>query len=356
MKLEQNDKSMLFSYTELPDVFFTEYLSAAKGDYIKVYLYMLFLSKYNKDVKITDLSKKLSLPFNLIQEAIAYWESQGAITKKTTGYILTNLQEKELLALYSPKLTSSPEQLEQTAQSKSRATAIENINNLYFQGVMSPSWYNDIDLWFKKYQFDEQVMISLFNYCFEKSALHRNYVQTVAEAWSKSNIKSFMDLDNYYQKQEKLNLIKKSISKKLGFTRKLTQFEEAYVEKWSIEYGFSQDIIDIALKKTTSKSNPNFDYIDKILSDWNERGFKTSTEIQEFINQLKEKSKKTKELEKKSNFKLYEQRNYDNLDMLYANSMDTNSSIAFLEKKQPTEANNINAQGIINDNFQNLQT
>lgn len=61
MKLEQNDKSMLFSCTEIPDVFFTEYLSSANGDYIKVYLYILFLSKYDKDIKVNDLSKKLAL-------------------------------------------------------------------------------------------------------------------------------------------------------------------------------------------------------------------------------------------------------------------------------------------------------
>ncbi len=326
MKLELNDKSMLFSNTELPDVFFTEYLSTAKGDYVKVYLYILFLSKYNKEVKITDLSKKLALSFNVIQEALSYWEAQGVIIKKNTGYVLINLQEKELFELYTPKLSSTPEQAEQTAQNKYRAKAIENINNLYFQGVMSPSWYNDIDLWFKKYQFDEQVMIALFGYCFEKSALHRNYVQTVAEAWSKSNIKSFMDLDNYYQKKEKLNVIKKSISKKLGFNRSLTQFEEAYIEKWIIEYGYSQDIIDIALKKTTSKANPNFDYIDKLLSDWKERGFKTVAEIQEFIIQMKEKNKKTKELEKKSNFQLYEQRNYGNLESLYANPVSKSNA------------------------------
>ena len=319
MKLEQNDKSMLFSYTELPDVFFTEYLSAAKGDYIKIYLYILFLSKYNKDVKITDLSKKLALPFNIIQEALAYWENQGVIIKKNTGYIICNLQEKELLNLYSPKLTSSPEKTKQTEQNKSRAAAIESINNLYFQGIMSPSWYNDIDLWFTKYQFDEQVMISLFGYCFEKSALHRNYVQAVAEAWNKSNIKTYTDLDNYYQKQEKLNLVKKSVSKKLGFTRPLTQFEEAYIEKWSVDFGYSQDIIDIALKKTTSKANPTFDYINKLITDWNEHGFKTTTEIQNYIQESNEKIKKTKELEKKSGFQGYEQRNYDNLDSLYAN-------------------------------------
>ncbi len=319
MKLEQNDKSMLFSYTDLPDVFFTEYLSQAKGDYVKVYLYMLFLSKYNKDVKITDLSKKLSLPFNIIQEALSFWENQGALTKKSTGYILNNLQEKELLALYSPKLTSSPESSAQVAQNKSRAAAIESINNQYFQGVMSPSWYNDIDLWFKKYSFDEQVMISLFGYCFEKSALHRNYVQTVAEAWHKNNIKTFTDLDGYYQKQEKLNLIKKSTAKKLGLNRPLTQFEEAYIEKWNVDFGYSQDIIDIALKKTTSKANPSFDYIDKLISNWNEHGLKSSEEVQNYMKELIEKNKRTKELEKKSGFQNYDQRNYENFDSLYAN-------------------------------------
>ena len=42
MKLEQNDSSILFSTTEISDIFFTEYLSQANGDYIKVYLYILF--------------------------------------------------------------------------------------------------------------------------------------------------------------------------------------------------------------------------------------------------------------------------------------------------------------------------
>ena len=324
MKLEQNDKSMLFSVTEIPDVFFREYLSSAKGDHIKVYLYMLFLSKYNKDIKITDLSKKLSLPFNVIQEAISYFEAQGVITKKSSGYIFNNLQEKELMALYTPRISSSPEMLEKNEKNIYRVKAIENINQLYFQGVMSPSWYNDIDLWFEKYNFDEQVMISLFGYCFEKSALHRNYINAVAEAWSKNSIRTFTDLDKYFRQQEKLNTIKKSIAKKLGLNRSLTQFESAYIEKWIIDYGFSTDIIDIALKKTTSKTNPNFDYLDKILSDWKEHGLKSVDDIKQFLLERKQKERNIKELEKKANSKLYEQRNYDNLDNLYANNVVNN--------------------------------
>lgn len=319
MKLEQNDLPMLFSSTELPDVFFTEYLSQASGDYIKIYLYIVFLSKYGKDVKINDLSKKLNIDFKTIQEGIKYWEDVGVITKKNTGYIINNLQEIELHKLYKPKVTLSAENIKQTAQNQYRAKAIENINNLFFQGIMSPSWYSDIDLWFKKYSFDEEVMIALFQYCYNRSALHRNYIQTVAEAWFKSNVKTFSDLDSLFEKQEKLNTLYKAIGKKLGYTRALTEYEKGYIEKWTIEYAFPLNIIEIALKKTTAKTNPNFDYLDKLLSDWHDRGFKTVEEIENFLSEFKQKNKDIKKLEKNTGYNNYEQRKYDNLNSLYAN-------------------------------------
>ena len=319
MKLEQNDLSLLFSYTSIPDVFFTEYISQMNGDCLKVYLYMIFLAKYNKEIKLNDLSKKLELPLKTIQDSIKFLEEENIITKKNTGYILCNLQEIELHKLYSPKVTSSPEEIQKIAQNKYRAKAIENINNEFFQGIMSPSWYSDIDLWFKKYSFDEEVMIALFRYCFNRSALHRNYIQAVAESWFKNNIKTFNDLDKYYEKQEKLNTLQKTISKKLGISRNLSQYEESYIEKWNIDYGYNLDIIEIALKKTTSKANPNFDYLDKLLTDWHDRNFKTTNDVQTFLAQMKEKNKNIKALEKNTGYSNYEQRNYNDLSSFYSN-------------------------------------
>ena len=320
MKLEKSDYSMLFSYTELPDVFFTEYLSAASGNFIKVYLYMLFLSKYEKDIKLNDMSKKLALPLNVIQDAIKYWDETGIITKKGTGYIVNNIQEIELNKLYSPKITVSKEAVQNMEKDKSRLNAIETINASFFQGIMSPSWYSDIDLWFKKYNFDEEVMIALFRYCFEKSALHRNYVKAVADAWYSNNIKTFSDLEAYDENNEKIKKIKKNISKKLGLNRPLTQYEEAYIEKWLNEYKYNIDVIEIALKKTTSKSNPNFDYLDKMISDWHERNLLNSEAVKNYLLEFKNKSKQVKELEKKTNYQNYDQRNITNFDDLYANN------------------------------------
>lgn len=320
MKLEQNELSILFSSTNLPDVFFTEYLSEASGDFIKVYLYILFLSKYGKDIKLNDLSKKLALSLNTIQSAIKYWEETEIITKKGTGYIVNNIQEIELNKLYSPKLTVSKETVQNMEKDKSRASAINAINNMFFQGIMSPSWYSDIDLWFKKFEFDEEVMIALFQYCFDKSALHKNYVKAVADAWHNNNIKTFSDLEEYDDNIQKIKKVKKNISKKLGLTRNLTQYEEAYIEKWLQEYKYDLDIIELALKKTTSKSNPNFDYLDKIISDWYDRKLLNSEDVKNYLLEFKNKSKQIKELEKKTGYQNYDQRNIDNFDKFYANN------------------------------------
>lgn len=324
MKLEQSENSLLFSTTSIPDAFFTEYFPQANSDFIKVFLYLFFLSKYGKDIKINDLSKKLNLPLKTIQDAMKYWEGLGLLIRKNSGYEFANMQEIELYKLYNPKVTQSPEALKNTQKNQYRAKAIETINNEFFQGVMSPSWYGDIDLWFSKYSFDEEVMIALFRYCFNRSALHRNYIQAVAEAWFQNNIKTFSDLEKYYEQQEVLSKAKKAIAKKLGISRQLTQYEEAYIEKWINDYGYNMSIIEIALKRTTSKANPNFDYINTIISDWHEHNLKTPEAVEKFLSDMKQKSKDLKKLDKTTSYNNYSQRTYANLSSLYANNPNTN--------------------------------
>lgn len=320
MKFEQNDPSLILSQTSISDVFFTEYLSEASGDFVKVYLYLFFLSKYSKEIKINDLSKKLELSLAVIQEAIKYWEDKGLLIRKNQGFILANLQEIEINKVYKPKVTMSAEHIKEATENKSRANAIETINNQCFQGVMSPSWYGDIDLWFKKYGFDEQVMIALFSYCFNKSALHRNYIAAVAEGWSKNNIKTYSDLDLYFHKMEKLKIISTSIKRKLRLSKNLSVYEEAYVEKWNITYGYDMPIIELALKQTVSKSSLSFEYIDKIISDWYEHGFKTVEQIEKYLVNKKNKVALNKEVKStKSTSPNFTERKYDDLNNFYIN-------------------------------------
>ena len=316
MKLEQNEKAMIFDTLQIPNIFFAEHLSDMPGDYLKIYLYLVFLSKYNGEIGINDLSKKLALPINIINEGMKYLEKEELILRKQQGFEIVDLQQKTLNDLYNLKIEPSSEKIEQNEQNKERLKLIEYLNNKYFQGIMGPTWYSDID---NKFGFDEQVMINLFDYCYSKSALHRNYVQAVAEAWGLNKIKNLDDLEAYYTVQDKLMKIKKEIAKKLGRRNGLTQYEEAYIETWVNEYKYDLSIIEIALKRTTLRSTPSFEYINNVIKDWNDRNLRTPEQVNEFLEQRKKQNKDTKELQKQVKKESFEQRAYSNLSFLYAN-------------------------------------
>ena len=289
MNFEKN-WSTLFEDINIPELFVSNHLTNANGDYVKLYLYCMFISKHNGDISPLDLSKKLSLPLSTVEQGLKYWEENGVMTRKQKNYILNDLKQQEIGKLYTPKLTSLPEDaVKNTSKNVQRTKIINAINSMFFQGVMSPTWYTDIDTLFAKYKFEEDVVYSLFQYCFDRQALHRKYLFTVADAWAQSGIVTMEDVDNYYSQFEKTNQMKKSIGKKLGFVRNLSEYEEAYVNKWVNDFNYPLDIIEIALKKTTSKTNPSFDYIDKILTDWHERQLNSVSDINEFLKTQREK-------------------------------------------------------------------
>ena len=248
-----------------------------------------------------------------------YLEKEELILRKQQGFEIVDLQQKTLNNLYNLKIEPSSEKIEQNEQNKERLKLIEYLNNKYFQGIMGPTWYSDIDNWMDKFGFDEQVMINLFDYCYSKSALHRNYVQAVAEAWGLNKIKNLDDLEAYYTVQDKLMKIKKEIAKKLGRRNGLTQYEEAYIETWVNEYKYDLSIIEIALKRTTLRSTPSFEYINNVIKDWNDRNLRTTEQVNEFLEQRKKQNKDTKELQKQVKKESFEQRAYSNLSFLYAN-------------------------------------
>lgn len=322
MNFEHNF-SLLFEDLQLPEVFISEYLCAASGDYIKIYLYCAFACKHKIDITPLDLSKKLSLPISSIEQGLKYWEENNVLIRKGESYILADLKQIEVNKLYKPRLALSTEDaIKNTEKNVYRSQAITAISEMFFQGLMSESWFADINLLFTKYMFNEDVVIALFNYCYNRNALHRKYLFTVADAWAQNGIKTQGDLDRYSINYEKAIQAKRTIGKKLGLTRKLSQYEEAYVDKWIFDFNYPMNIIEIALKKTTSKTNPSFDYIDKILSDWHDRNLNSVEEITTFLKEQKEKNKNIKNLTKSNTMQSYKDNTtnqYNDLSKFYMN-------------------------------------
>lgn len=318
--LLESFKSILYSDTLVPDIFISEYMPSMDGDYVKIYIYCLFMNKYGKTASTEELSKKLDIDLNKVKDGLLYFESVGVITRKDDCILLVDLKEKEINKMYRMKTTSSPEEAVLSSErNKRRNCIITAINNTFFQGIMPPSWYTDIDAWFDKYMFDEDVMFSLFNHCYNHKALTKNYITRVADSWYSKNIRNSFDLDNYYIEYQKFKDIKMKIVKKLRRRAALTEYEEECIEKWVTTYRYDFEIIEIALKKTIAKTEATIKYIDAIISDWYRNNLKTKEEIEAYEISKRSaraaaKTSPESAVPQKGNF---EQREYD--DAFYEN-------------------------------------
>ena len=125
--------------------------------------------------------------------------------------------------------------------------------------------------------------------------------------------------DTNDSKLEKLGGFKKEIASKLRITRPLTTFEEEYISKWTNEFGYGMDIIEIALKRSTLKANAGFEYYDKLLSDWHSKGLVTVSDVQNHLSSFTEKTTRTKQVQKIAAQYEYTESIFDSFDNLYDN-------------------------------------
>ena len=104
----------------------------------------------------------------------------------------------------------------------------------------------------------------------------------VADNWGAKNIRTHFDLEKYFEEYQRYSDIRGKINKKLKIARNFTEYEDEILEKWVLTYKYNFDIIELALKKTTSKSNPSIKYVDAIITNWYENGLRSCEDILAF--------------------------------------------------------------------------
>jgi DnaD/phage-associated family protein len=275
-------KSLLYSDTLVPDIFISEYLPALKSEYVKIYIYCLFLAGKNKSPTVQELAHVIDLPAETVKKGLAFMSNLELMSWSNEGVILADLKEKEIGRFYRPKSTSLPEDAAARGRlDAKRRQLIMAINDTFFSGAMSPTWYIDIDMWFERYGFEEDVMLLLFQHCRDNNGLAKPYIAKVAESWHAKGIRNSFEVDRHLREYAAAKGAAKQIQKKLKLRKPLDEYQEELVDKWVNKFGFSMEIIELALKRSLYATNAGFAYYDKILSDWSQRGLATVEQITE---------------------------------------------------------------------------
>ena len=173
----------------------------------------------------------------IIPSYLIKYISKLDIDKEEFIMLLYFLNNKEKL-IFNPKKISDDLFIEQN-------DVLEIINNLQEKGYIS------IEISKENKIIEEYISLDLF--------------------FSKINA---LLIDN--EKDVNSNDIFSKIEKEFG--RTLSPIEYETISKW-IEGKISQELIESALKEAILNNAPSIRYIDKILFEWNKKGYKTTSDI-----------------------------------------------------------------------------
>ena len=98
-------------------------------------------------------------------------------------------------------------------------------------------------------------------------------------------------LEKYIKDRESFKSVETKLRQVFGLgERSLSSREKENFERWTIEWQFGIDVIKKAYEITVDKiSKPSVPYVNKILSNWQSKGYKTVDDVEGAIEAYREK-------------------------------------------------------------------
>ena len=300
-------------YTSVSNIFISEYVPGANGEFVKVYLYLLHLmSLRSNNISISLLADTFNQTEADIMRALRYWDSLDVISLSFNGpgNSLSNIVLRDIkhtgqaanamadpIAAESASVNSTSYQTETvraakpdikqteviyTAEPSKVSYSKEQLNGFlandnfsmllfvieqYMGRPLSTKETNSIVYFYDGLKLSTDLIEYLFEYCVEHNKKSINYIEKVALSWASKNIHTIAEA-----KEETSNHTDYvyQIMKAFGLSnREPAQHEKAMIAKWADTYCFDTDMIIEACNRTIKAIHqPSFEYADTILANW----------------------------------------------------------------------------------------
>ena len=280
MKIIKNKRKNIFANISVSEIFILKYMKDMPQEAVKLYMYLLYIEANQINIEIETISKEINISLKDVKASLDYLQEKGLIIMMEEGFYIVDLQEKEVMELYTPKVTASKEMIEANQRKNNkREKIINDIESMYFAGNMKAEWYKKIILWFEKYNFSNEAMLGIFSHCFSDEVKPIAYVETVVKSMADKGVITINDLSKQIVNYDKKSKIIKFVKTELNLHKALTKPQERIVEKWIFDYNYDKEQIKLVIDKTINAQNVGFNYLDKIITEWYQQGLKTVEDI-----------------------------------------------------------------------------
>ena len=312
--------------TLIPNKFFDQYLPKANGEFLKIYLYLLrWMPVPGHTISLSSIADFFEMTESDVMRALRYWEKARLLCMvcDENGEIVSI--RLNYLKLSAPQVSKAPDHagFSDTQAAESAATGIaaskQNytmsqiqefqekgggdellfIIQKYLGRTLSPMDLNTIMYFHEGLGFSVELIEYLFEYCVSADHKDMRYIEKVALAWKDRHVETVEDAKAQGKTHQRLCY---EVLKVFGITgRQATPDEADLITRWHKSYGFSQEMILEACRRTMNAIHkPEFNYVDKILSSWKDAGAFTMTEVMKLDKAFTMKKSEAADKEKAS--------------------------------------------------------
>ncbi|KAI4449833.1 hypothetical protein C823_004366 [Eubacterium plexicaudatum ASF492] len=332
--LLKRDSTLAATY--VPNTFIDEYMTHADGEFVKIYLYLLRCMNHpDTTFSISDIADKFDHTEKDVTRALKYWEKMHLLRlefnsqEELTGICLSDSinqpnavasipdeqhhapgtvlsgQSYENPPVSQPDPAPSdgaghplPDRMEYSLNQLAQFGEDEIVQEIlfvterYLGHPLTNVEVQTILYWLDKLHFSQDLVEYLIEQSVAKNRMSIRYMDKIALAWAKAGIRTLSDAK---QASEQHGTAVRAVRKAFGISnRTLTGPELDYVEKWSKEMNFSDEIIALACEKTILKIHQiSYEYADSILKSWQSQNVRTLNDIKLLDAQYQEaKAKK----------------------------------------------------------------
>lgn len=303
--------------SRIENIFINEYMPAAPGDYVKVFLYASMYAEHGLNMSNETMAKQLAISEQTILEAWEYWEKMGAIKKRYINsqgkldFTVEFVNLKELLYGKNTapvKTETKKQERDNVFGNKAVKTMFNNVEKLFGRGLSSTE-LSQILSWLSDYHASTDVVYFAVKYCVEKNKTSLKYIEKVVKEWAAAGLETTDQINEYLQELDEKYYKYKRVLKALGFTRNATETEKEMMDTWFDTMGYSMERVLEACTKTAGISSPNFNYVNKVLENWkneaenkgvdvNKKIVVTQGVLNQYFDYLREKAEKDAERKK----------------------------------------------------------
>lgn len=306
--------------TVVSNLFIDEYMKDANDAQLKVYLYLLRMMNAKQATSVSDIADKFNHTEKDIIRALKYWEKQQLMEldfdqDKTLVGIHMHTPEEALshssspagkfvpssgeialvpqisTAVQAPLFMKPVYSAEQLLEFKSRENTAQLlfITETYIGKPLTPSEIKTILFFTDELHFSDDLIDYLLQYCVGKGKKDFKYIEKVAISWAEQGISTPEEAQKQGGQYSKDVY---DIVKALGSSNMPTEAELSFINRWTVDFCFSKDIILEACRRTVLAVNSNrFKYADALLKSWHEQNVKQASDIIKLDENYRQKKK-----------------------------------------------------------------